>query len=88
MAREPFSESSAARERAKRYQVPVTYTFTHRQTLDDGRIILADPARKHWLITNDPLGDVSYTWAPSVWDETKAIAALYQYSTHYERDVS
>lgn len=88
MARDPFSESSAARERAKRVQVPVTYTFTHRQTLDDGRIILADPARKHWLITNDPLGDVHYTWAPSVWDESKAIAAFYQYATYEERDYS
>lgn len=86
--RDPFSESSAARERAKRVPVPVTYTFTHRQTLDDGRIILADPARKHWLLTNDPLGDVSYTWAPSVWDETKAVAAFYQYQTTEERDYS
>lgn len=88
MAREPFSEASAARERAKHFPVPVTYTFTHRQTLDDGRIILADPARKHWLLTNDPLGDVSYAWAPSVWDETKAVAAFYQYATTTERDYS
>jgi len=88
MARDPFSESSAARERAKRVQVPVTYTFTHRQTLDDGRIILADPARKHWLLRDNLLGDICYCWAPLVWDETKAIAAFYQYATYYERDVS
>jgi hypothetical protein len=34
------------------------------------------------------MGDVSYTWAPSVWDETKAIAAFYQYQTTEERDYS
>lgn len=84
----PDNADARLRERAKRFQVPVTYTFTHRQTLDDGRIILADPARKHWLITNDPLGDVSYAWAPSVWDETKAVAAFYQYATTEERDYS
>lgn len=83
-----FSREAVARERAKSFKVPVTYTFTLRQTLDDGRIILADPARKHWLITNDPLGDVNYTWAPSVWDESKAIAAFCQYATTEERDVS
>lgn len=88
MARDPFSESSAARERAKRFQVPVTYTFTHRQTLGDGRIILANPKQSHWLLTNDPMGDISYTSPPTLWDETKAVAAFCQYVTHYEQDYS
>lgn len=86
--RDPFSESSAARERAKRFPVPVTYTFTHRQTLDDGRIILANPERKHWLLTNDPMGDVNYTSPPTLWDESKAVAAFYEYQTYFERDYS
>lgn len=88
MAREPFSEASAARERAKHFPVPITYTFTHRQTLDDGRIILADPARKHWLLTNDPMGDISYTSPPTLWDEAKAVAAFHKYLTTQERDYS
>lgn len=85
--RHQLSEARAWRE-AKSTLVPWVATFTLRQTLDDGRIILADPERKHWLITNDPLGDVSYAWAPSVWDETKAVAAFCQYETTELRDYS
>lgn len=85
----PYERSEArSRARASRYEVPASYTFTHRQTLDDGRIILANPERKHWLITNDPLGDVSYTWAPSVWYEAKAVAVFLRHETTEERDYS
>lgn len=88
MANQYERSDAIAYDRAKRVQVGTLSTFTHRQVLADGRIILADPARKHWCITNDPMGDTNYAWAPALWDESKAVAAFYKCVTFSERDVS
>jgi hypothetical protein len=62
----------------------VTETFTHRQTLDDGRVILADPAANFWRV-----GGSSWKGAPPLgWDPAKATTNLHIISYTHEADYS
>ena len=62
----------------------VTETFTHRQTLDDGTVIVADPANRFWRYA----GCSWYGEPPKQWDESKAILADYVFRYEWEADYS
>jgi hypothetical protein len=50
------------------YVAEQTETFTHRQQLPDGRVILANPTTSFYRIN----GEGWYVTAPDEWEESKA----------------
>lgn len=62
----------------------VTETFTHKQSLADGRVIRADPPNNFWLVP----GASWYGAPPKEWEPSKAVEEVFTRRYESEKDYS